>query len=198
MLTTATSDALLAGLLRPTDDAAWSDYVARYRPLLVRYARQLGMPAADAEDVAQDTLLAFATAYREGRYERERGRLRAWLFGIARNTVLAARRRRAAAEVQIADSGAGTGFFGRLASDDELAAEWDRQWQQAVLRQCLLEVQRESEPSTFAAFDLFVQQELPAREVASRTGLSENAVYLAKRRVLQRVRELMPGVAEVF
>jgi RNA polymerase sigma-70 factor (ECF subfamily) len=197
MLTTATSDTLLAGLLRHDDAGAWTDYVARYRPLLVRYARTFGLPAADAEDAAQDALLAFATAYRQGQYEREKGRLRSWLFGIARNTMLAARRRRGA-EVQVAESAEGTGFFTGIADEDRMEQEWDRQWQQAVLRQCLLEVRREIEERTITAFELFVQQGLPAREVAERTGLSENAVFCAKRRVLHRMRELLPAIAEAF
>jgi RNA polymerase sigma-70 factor (ECF subfamily) len=197
MLTTATSDTLLAGLLRPDDGAAWSDYVGRYRPLLVAHARRLGLGNDEAEDAAQDTLAAFARAYRSGQYDKEKGRLRAWLFGIARNTLLAMHRR-AGREVQVAESGAGTGFFGRLPDEDRMQQEWDRQWHEAVLRECLAAASREFEPRTMTAFELFVQQDLPAREVAARTGLSENAVFLAKRRVLRRMREMLPAITEAF
>ena len=67
-----------------------------------------------------------------------------------------------------------------------------------MLRQCLLEVSLEVEPKTFRAFELFARQGKPARDVANELGISENAVFGAKRRVLRRVRELLPKIEEVL
>jgi len=94
-LATVTSTTLLEGLKDPANGAVWEQWVDRYRPLVVRTARRIGVPAAEAEDVAQNALLAFALAYREGRYERSRGRLRAM-------RIFHARRRRSSSGNQMA------------------------------------------------------------------------------------------------
>ena len=50
-------------------------------------------------------------------------------------------------------------------------------------------VQADFEPATWNAWSGFVVEGRPAKEVAAELGLSVNAVYLAKGRVLARVRE---------
>ena len=53
MLTRPTT-ALLEALLDPADDEIWQDFDRRYRPILIAFARRLGLPD---EDAAHDTLL---------------------------------------------------------------------------------------------------------------------------------------------
>lgn len=189
-LDTVTSTTLLEGLRDPANRTLWQAWVERYRPVVVRTAGRLGLSADDAEDVAQNALLAFSEAYRAGRYDRGRGRLRSWLFGFVHNHVR--RVRGARAEAVIVDEGP------EPAAPDELEAAWRDEWQAAVLRECLDVLRREVEPATFGAFELFVLRELPARDVARRLELSENAVYGAKRRCLRRLRELEPLMEEIF
>lgn len=74
MLTTNT--ALLEGLRETGNDAIWKVFCTRYRPVVIAVARRLGLNADEAEDATQEALLAFATAYRQGKYDRDKGRLR--------------------------------------------------------------------------------------------------------------------------
>ena len=88
-----TTTAMLQALHDPHDVATWQEFDTRYRPVLIGFARNFGLDDADAADVAQDTLTRFLEQYRDGRYERERGRLGAWLVGIARYRILDLRRK---------------------------------------------------------------------------------------------------------
>jgi RNA polymerase sigma-70 factor (ECF subfamily) len=199
---TVTSDTLLAGLRDPGNQSIWRGYVDRYRPSLVRWLQRVGLTLADAEDVAQEALLAFAESYRAGKYDPERGRLRSWLHGIAA-TVLAnwrRRGRRRAPEVQVVEPNGGTGFLDSVADPraDALGALWDAECRDSVLRACLEEVRQEVTPRTYEAFVLFAREGLAAREVASRLGMSEDAVYGVKRRVLARIRELQPQIEAIW
>ena len=81
---TRTTTALLEALLDPADDEVWQDFDRRYRPILIAFAQRLGLPD---EDAAQDTLTRFVRSYREGKYDRDRGRLRSWIIGIARHCI---------------------------------------------------------------------------------------------------------------
>src|SRR5690349_6694570 len=71
---------------------AWSSFTERFRQPVVSFARGMGLKQADAEDVAQETLLAFAEAYRGGKYDPAKGRLSRFLFGIAYRQALRGRR----------------------------------------------------------------------------------------------------------
>ena len=189
-LTTATSTALLQALMDGSDDRAWSQFVLRYRPLLVRYGARLGLRSADIEDYAQATLAAFADAYRAGNYERTRGRLRDWLFGIARNQLRVAGRGKRHPFAELTDQPA----IGEEAAE----RTFDEEWQREVLAQCLEEIRGEVGAQTFEAFDLFGIRGVPARVVGDHLGMSENAVFLAKRRTLLRLREVLPVMERVW
>ena len=79
MLST-TNTSLLAGLRDRSNDACWSEFFGRYQPLLVGFGHKLGLSETDAQDAAQETLMAFVSTYREGGYDRQKGRLRTWLM----------------------------------------------------------------------------------------------------------------------
>ena len=55
-----TRASLLLRIRKAEDADAWQQFVDRYRPLIVGYARNtFGLTAEDAEDAAQETLNAF-------------------------------------------------------------------------------------------------------------------------------------------
>ncbi len=192
-----TSTTLLEGLRDPANHTVWRHYVERYRPLLVRYARKLGGDEEEAEDLAQATLLTFSSAYRAGRYDRDRGRLSSWLFGIATNEFRA--RRRALDERRLQAGGTDADRrFAELEADDGLAELWEREWRDALLRECLRILAREVQSQTLSAFERFALEGRPAEEVARELSISEGAVFGAKHRILQRIRELLPLVEGSF
>jgi RNA polymerase sigma-70 factor (ECF subfamily) len=197
-LSTVTNTFLLEGLQNPDNQVVWQEFVDRYRPLLVKYARRLGLKEADAQDASQQTLIAFCTAYQQGKYDREKGRLRIWLFGIARNQVMNMHRRDKRKEVQVAEDSDQTNFFARQGNENELEQIWEEEWRDAVLRQCLEEVRKEVDPKTIEAFELFAWKGTPAQEVAEKLGMTANAVFIAKHRVMKRIKELLPQMEEVW
>jgi RNA polymerase sigma-70 factor (ECF subfamily) len=185
---TATSTSLLSGLARQ-DDRQWREFVDRYQPVLVAFARKLGLSEQDAADAAQDTLLVFAVGHREGKYDRSKGRLRTWLLGIATNKIREIRRKGRREFVPV-DEDDGTRLINQIEDDHTMSDLWEEQWREAVLEACLKEVREQVEPVTMRAFELFVLQEWPAEKVASELGISANAVFKGKRRVLTRMHQI--------
>lgn len=177
---------LLLDQLTDGDEAAWTQLSERFRIPVTRFVQRLGVPTGEADDVSQEALITFLDAYRRGRYDRSKGRLGSWLFGIAAQSVRRHGRRAARDARQV---NAPTLFWDDL-SEQELRDEWELQWDRHVFERCLAQVRHELKPETVRAFELVTLEELSASEVAERTGLTTNAVYLAKRRVLQRIQEL--------
>jgi RNA polymerase sigma-70 factor, ECF subfamily len=195
-MNTITNTDLLVGLKDRNNDSVWQDFFSRYQPMLVAFAKRLGLREDDAQDAAQEALMAFVSAYREGGYDRDKGRLRTWLFGIASHKIRDLQRKRRGKEIMIVDNPDTTGFFNKVPDDQEVSGVWDAEWQKAMLRQCMEEVRKQVKPNTMKAFELFAVQGLPAEKVAEQLGITENAVWIAKNRVLSRLREVQKFMEE--
>jgi RNA polymerase sigma-70 factor (ECF subfamily) len=80
--------------------------------------------------------------------------------------------------------------------ESELSRLWDEQHDQYVLR-CLLDLMElEFEPTTVQAFQRVALDGAAAEEVGRELGLSVGAVYVAKSRVLKRIREEAEGLID--
>jgi RNA polymerase sigma-70 factor (ECF subfamily) len=187
-MNTSTNTALLVGLRDPANESVWTAFCERYRSLLVAFGQRLGLQWQDAEDAAQDALCGFVSAYRQNRYDRDKGGLRTWLFRIAAHKIRDVQRRRCK-ERPPGDDGS-TGLIDQIPDDQTLSGIWDIEWQQSVLREAIQRVKTEVEPTTLQAFTLAVLKEWPVEQVARKLGMSRDAVYKAKRRVLARLREV--------
>ncbi len=188
MNTTVTSTELLAGLRDAHNKSAWRQLCARYEPILLACAGRAGLQQADAHDVVQETLLTFVERFRAGDYDRERGRLRAWLRGIAANKIHEVRRQRPRQEVQAADQTGSTQLLQRVPDEAELADDFEAEWERSVLAECLRLVREQVDVLTFESFRLYALEDRPVEEVAARLGITREAVYVHKSRVLKRLR----------
>jgi RNA polymerase sigma-70 factor (ECF subfamily) len=184
-----TTSTILDRLRDFQNQSAWGQFAERFRTPLISFARKMGLTSADAEDAAQEILLTFAQKYRNGDYNPAKGRLSHWLFGIAYRQILGARRKLARQRVKAA-AGGDSSFWATLPDEDEAARQWDQEWEQALFRQCLQRVRGEVKSTTLRVFELLVLGKRPADEVAAELGMTRNAVFVAKHRVLSRLRAL--------
>jgi RNA polymerase sigma-70 factor (ECF subfamily) len=71
----------------------------------------------------------------------------------------------------------------------DLSRQWDREHDQHVVRQLLRRVVLEFKPRTRQAFRRNVLDGVPPARVAEELGISVQAVYIAKSRIMRRLRE---------
>ena len=183
-----TTSTILSGLRDFEDRGAWEHFVARFRAPIVHLAVGQGLKRADAEDVAQESLLAFADGFRAGRYDVSKGRLSRWLFGIAYRQILRSRGARDRRHDEMPAD------LPEIADDAEATRSWDVEWERAILAQCMERARIEVQPQTFRAFELTAFENRDAADVARELGLDIKAVYNAKHRLLQRIRELRGSI----
>ena len=181
-----TSSLLLRQLGDFDDNSAWNLLAEHFRDPIVSIAQRRGLDAAQAEDAAQETLLAFARAYREGNYQRTKGRLKDWLFGIAYRQINAVVRRSRRADM----TSSAIEPAREPAIESELGELWDSAWRRAVLARCLDQARAEVHEKTFRAFQLVALHERSAARVADELGMTRAQVYDAKYRVSCRIQEL--------
>lgn len=183
-----TSLSLLDRLKAARPDASdWNRLQGVYLPLMQRWLSRVPGFGDESADLAQEILIVL---FREvPRFDRQRERsFRAWIRQVTVNEIRNYRRKRhcrPAVGLDPAD-----GFLERMSDpNDDLAREWDRDHDKHVVEKLLAVVRRDFTPVTWEAFQRFGVEGVPAGRVAEELGLSENAVILAKSRVLKRLRE---------
>jgi len=194
-----TRPSLILRLRDPSDEAAWEQFVAIYRPVIVRLAVLKGLPHPDAEDLAQQVLLSVSKNIVRWEQDPERARFRTWLTRVVRNATLNALTRGPA------DCGAG-GTAAMLALDRQVdrsaddAALFELEERREAFRWIADQIREEFEPRTWDAFWLTAVDGLSAAEAAKRTQKSVGTVYVARSRVMQRIQaelqQLLTGAIE--
>jgi RNA polymerase sigma-70 factor (ECF subfamily) len=183
-----TSVSLLERLPRPDEPAAWERFVRLYTPLLCHRAGRLGLHGADAADLVQDVFAVLVQKLPEYRYDPQR-RFRGWLWTILLNKYRARQRRPVTWHQAEGDALAALPAPPPAGLDEE-------EHRQYLVQRALQLMQAEFQPSTWKAFWESVVVGRPAAEVARALGLSENAVYLARGRVLRRLRTDLEGLLD--
>lgn len=176
------------------DDEAWRQFVGRFREPIRRLAVRAGLDDGEAEDAAQQVLLACCDGLKRGAFDREKGRLSAWLFGIVRHEV---HRRGMHARRRDALGLAGGKTASAWLVDPAAERDWERTWHEQVLSIAVARVRREVQPTTWAAFErVHLLGEAPDA-VAAALGMTRNAVFVAKHRVLTRLRAVEADLEDV-
>jgi RNA polymerase sigma-70 factor (ECF subfamily) len=170
-------------------EQAWSQLVELYRPLVYGWLRRHDVPHHDAEDLSQDVMAVVVRELPNFEHRGSKGAFRNWLRTITANRALGFWR---AGKIRPAASGRSSFLLmvEQLEDENSQASQlWNREHDAHVLRQLLIDIEPEFEPSTFQAFRRQVFDGAPADMVAHELGLTVGAVYSAKSRVLRRLRQ---------
>lgn len=190
-----TSASLLDRLRQQPDPETWQIFVTLYEPLLRGWMSRHHVPPHDADDVVQDVL---AVVWRRiGEFHRERpGSFRAWLRTILTHCLQSHWRERR--RTPTAPGGDDFHLIVEQLADpsSELSREWDAEHDRYVTAQLLELLRPEFSPQTWEAFHRVALLGEPPQQVADALGISRNAVFIAKSRVLARLRECGRGLIE--
>jgi RNA polymerase sigma factor (sigma-70 family) len=189
-----TRPSLLLRLRDVEDSKAWHEFVQLYTPLVFVHCRRYGLQEADAADVAQEVMRVAAQAMPEFQYDAQRGKFRGWLLQTTRHRIYKffARRQRAP---QPASETAIERFLAQEPGADE-QARWEADYRQQLFDWAAVKARPEFQPATWDAFWLTAVESVSVKEVARKVGVSIGAVYIARSRVIARLRELIETVAD--
>lgn len=188
-----TSVTLLQRVKDPGDAQAWEEFFKLYYPLVMKYARIRGLRTSDAEEVAQECMRSLATHMPHFEYSTSRGRFRNYLSTMVHNKIYDLLRRKHPPT-------AGGAALDQVPAPEETEAMWDQVWLWEHLTYCIDRMESRCADHTMRAFRLYVLEGRPVEEVCQTLDLSANQVYLAKTRMIQRlrteVRELVGNVLD--
>ncbi|MBL0927315.1 MAG: sigma-70 family RNA polymerase sigma factor [Phycisphaerales bacterium] len=194
---TRTNTQILESLRDSANNALWQEFDARYRPVLTAFARRRGLSDEDAAEAAQTTLAQFVADYQQGRYDRTRGRLSSWIIGIANHRIADLRKSAHRRMISRGES-AIDGAVGGAGGDER--ADWDDSVQKVILERAMAALHHGTrlEERTLRAFDLCAMRGVPAEAAAEQCGMTVAEVYVAKNRVIKKLREIVSQMTEEF
>jgi RNA polymerase sigma-70 factor, ECF subfamily len=181
---------LLERVRQPGEQRAWALFVDMYTPLLFEWARRIGLQEPDAADLVQEVFAVLVVKLPAFLYDRRKG-FRAWLRTILNNKWRDTCRRRAVRpQLHSAEP------LADMAAEPDQEAFWETEYRQHLVGRALELMQQEFQPTTWrACWETVVSSRSPA-EVAAELGMSLDAVYAARSRVLRRLRKELEGLLD--
>ena len=190
-----TRASLLVQLRTGSNHIAWQEFVKLYGPVIYGFARKRGLQDADAADMMQDVMRSVSAAIGRLDYDRQQGTFRGWLFTITRNKIfnfLSARR--------IRPQGSGDSATNQLLNshpdEEDGSAAWEMEYQRRLASLGMEQIKSEFQDNTWRAFWLTSVEGASAAEVSKQLGLSPGAIYVAKSRVLARLKEAVETIRQ--
>jgi RNA polymerase sigma-70 factor (ECF subfamily) len=175
---------------------AWARLDRLYRPFLLRWFLAHEIPPPDAEDLTQEVMAAAFQELKAFAHSGRVGAFRTWLRRACLHRLLGYRRSRQLRGTPVG----GTEFQAQLhevaGPGDDPAAAWDREHDREILRQLIEDMAADFEEKTLRAFRRLAFDGIAAPRVADELGPTVGAVYIAKSRVLRRLREKAGGLID--
>lgn len=188
-LRSRTSESLLERVRDWDDAASWQQFFTTYHRVIFSLAIKSGLNATEAEDVAQNTMIAVADRIRGFEYDRAAGSFKNWLRFQARARIKEHWERRQR-EQSVFRTTPGQPSRDRTSTverypdaQNDPGLCLDRTWEEALAETALARVKASVAPKHFQMFDLYVMKQWPLRRISRTLGVSAAQVYLVKSRV---------------
>ena len=179
-------------------ESAWRELAAIYSPLLHAWIVRYDVAESDADDLVQEVLIFVAEHLPDFHHNGRTGAFRNWL-----RQALVYRLRKLWNDRQQRPAGYGTGDSRGLDLLNELedpqssqSQLWNQEHDRHVLSQLMSRLRSEFAGTTWEAFRLTAIEGEKASVVAEKLGITSNAVWVAKSRVMRRLRQLSEGLMD--
>lgn len=191
-----TSLSLLDRLQQGPNDDAWQRMVEVYSPLIHAWLRRYTLRDQDIEDLAQEVLSIVVRKLPEFERRPQVGSFRRWLRSIAVNCLRDFWRAQRYRPRTTGEHGFGEVLDQLEDSQSALSKLWDKEHDEHVTRHLLEKIRPRFEERTWLAFEQVALQGMPPDDVARDLGMSVNAVFIAKSRVLHQLRQEGRGLLD--
>lgn len=191
-----TKKSLIFRIRDDKDSDAWAHFVEIYGPLIYRYGRRRGLQDADSADLSQAVLTEVSQCIKRFEYDASLGRFRNWLMVIARYKLSRLSRKTKQ------NSGSGDSremeLLEQLPDNESLDEKWEAEYRDYLFRWASDQVRNEVEEKTWRAFWKTSVENKSTSDVAEELGMQIGSVYVAKSRVLIRIKEKIATVDDTI
>ena len=181
---------LILRLKENADAEDWQQFCEIYQPLIYRIGQLGGLQETDANDFVQDVLVRVAKSVSQFETDSRLGSFRGWLGTIARNLLIDFLRQQSRLPVTADGSGVAR-LIAELPGRGDETQFYQSEFQKRVFLWAASEVRPSFRDSTWQAFWQTSVEQLSVERVAEELGISTGAVYIARSRVIARLRRVI-------
>lgn len=185
----ATRSSLVRKLKEWDDQKSWQTFFDTYWKLIYTVAMRNGLSDAEANDAAQETIVAVAKAIKNFEYDRAKGSFRGWLMRWASWKIKDQFRKRshwqsATPPSEEPDGEARTSLPDRIPDPQNgFAKLWQEEWEENLREIVMRRVRTKVPARQYQIFDCYVLKGWSVEQVTKELGVSKPSVYLARTRV---------------
>jgi RNA polymerase sigma-70 factor (ECF subfamily) len=174
----------------PSSESAWRRFVQLYSPLLFLWARRVGASEGEAPDLVQEVFLVLAREMPRFHHN-HRQSFRGWLWTVLRNR-WRDRLRQLAAQPSLATPQ----MLETVAIEDNVQETAEKEYRAYLIARALGLMRAELPEREWGICQEYLVKGRAAVEVARELTVTVNQVYLAKSRILRRLRRLLEGLLD--
>lgn len=193
MTSSPTRATLLLRIRDASDDHSWAEFVEIYTPILFGFCLRRGLSHPDAADIVQDVMRGIAGAIARFEYDPERGTFRSWLFTVARHEVGRFHRSQSRRPIPVGSASTVVALDETPSDSDE--TDWELDYRRQLLAWASDKIRPEFSDPIWEAFERTSLGDEDPTRVGQALGMTRAAVYIAKSRVVRRLREKIASVA---
>ena len=183
---------LLRRLQELEGEQGWQEFFDIYWLFIFRNAMAAGLNESDAEDVAQQTLVAVWKGLPAFRYDPKRAAFKTWLIDILKCRIVDLRRKQARRPtVALAGEDTGTAPLERVPdpASVEPHARWDAEWEANLVRAARERVWKRLSPRERQIYEYYESRERNVGDTARELGITSARVYVARYRVEKELKK---------
>lgn len=176
------------------DGASWKEFLAIYRPVVLRMVRRRQLQDADTEDAIQHIFMSISWSIEGWESGEERPPFRAWLTTIARNAISKALMQRS----RTLKTGT-TSVAEKLKNHtvaDATASEILKEARHEIIRWAAEQIRPEFSNEFWRLFQMTAIDGVPITDVAAANGRSPGSIYVMRYRVIARLKEKIQEVSD--
>lgn len=192
---TDTSVSFLNSLQADGDSRTWQEFVELYTPLIRIWLGGQNVRDQERDDVTQEVISVVLRRLPEFRRQRT-GSFRNWLKRITINCWRNYRRKHLKRMAPVGGTEFGQVMNELADPDSQMSRQWDEQHDQYVLQRLLEKIRPGVRESTWAAFQAVTMDGKTPEQAAEELGVTTNAIYVAKSRVLAQLRQYSEGLVD--
>ncbi len=191
-----TRPSLLIRIRDADDSLAWNQFIEIYAPLIHRFACKHGLQDADAADLTQEVLRSVARSIGGLNYDPKIGRFRGWLLTVARNKLRNFFSRSGKTPRGSGDTAVKDMLDNHPSQDNSDEQFWEQEYEQRLFEWAADRIKDRFQESTWQAFWLTSVEQRSAKETADSLSITVGAVYIAKSRVVAKLRETLEQIGD--
>lgn len=171
--------------VRDTHDAdAWEEFVQIYEPMIKNIAARLGLASEDRDDACQTVLLNLTNSIDQWQTDAKQASFRRWLYRVAKNTILNYLK----SKPHLWAHHHRTGHEPLIEGIEQLDANYEIEFLRQTLFYLAEKIKPDFEPTNWSAFWLTYSQQMSVTKAASTLGISKSRVYVARSRIIKRLK----------